>query len=120
MHQYEDQMRDQQEHMRKKELEQYQNGDYEKEIEDALRAQERAYGLWSPRMNMTDEMISDGLIGSEEEVEVVLTPDKLKIDGKKMPEDVHQKYLRMYEEQQGVELSGSSRIEFKTKSRRSM
>jgi hypothetical protein len=124
MHQYEEQMREQQERMREEELDQYRSGDYEREIEDALRAEEigrgRAYGFWSPRVNMADEMVSDGLIGSEEEVEVVLTPDKLKIDGKKMPDDVHEKYLRMYEEQQGVELSGSSRIEFKTKSRRSM
>ena len=71
-------------------------------------------------MSMTDEMISEGLVNPDEEVEVLLTPDKLKIDGKKMPDDVHQKYLRMYEDQTGVELSGNSRVEFKTKNHRSM
>ena len=78
------------------------------------------YGLRSPRLNMTDAMIKDGLIDRGEEAEIVLTPDKLKINGKKMDDETHEKYLRMYEAQQGVELSGNSRIEFKTKSRRSM
>ncbi|MGB4849407.1 MAG: M56 family metallopeptidase [Saprospiraceae bacterium] len=78
------------------------------------------YGFLAPRMNMTDELIGEGLVQPGEEADILLTPDKLKINGKKMPENIHQKYLRMYEEQQGVELSGNSRVEFKTKSRRSM
>ncbi len=82
----------------------------------------RVYGFMapSPRMGMTESMVEEGLVSPGEEADVVLTPDKLKINGKKMPDEVHQKYLSMYERQQGVELSGKSRVEFKTKSRRTM
>jgi hypothetical protein len=55
-----------------------------------------------------------------DEVEIQLTPDKLKINGEKMPDNIHQKYLRMYEQQQGMELSGNSRVEFTTKSKQRM
>ena len=94
----------------------------EQALENAMRAQElerhlgvegfgdaRIYGLRAPRMNMTDQMVEEGLVEPGEEADILLTPDKLKINGKKMPEEIHQKYLRMYEHQQGVELSGKSR-----------
>ena len=83
-------------------------------------ARGRVYGLRIPHMNMTDAMIEEGLIEPGEEAEIQLTPDKLKINGKKMDSETHKKYLRMYESQQGIELSGNSRVEFKTKTRRSM
>ncbi len=67
-----------------------------------------------------DMMAEEGLIDQGESAEIILTPDKLKINGKKMDDETHQKYLRMYEAQQGVELSGNSRVEFRTKSRGSM
>lgn len=67
-----------------------------------------------------DMMAEEGLIDQGESAEVILTPDKLKINGQKMDDATHQKYLRMYEAQQGVELSGNSRVEFRTKSRGSM
>ena len=98
--------------------------DVRHEIKEALRAEGlgrgRAYALRAPRLNMADAMIEEGLIEPGEEAEIVLTPDKLKINGKKMGNETHEKYLRMYEAQQGLELSGNSRVEFKTKSRRSM
>jgi bla regulator protein BlaR1 len=72
------------------------------------------------RLSMSDQMVADGLIEPGETAEVQLTPDKLKINGKKMDSDMHQKYLRMYERQQGVELSGNSRVEFTTKSKQRM
>ena len=74
----------------------------------------------SPRLSLTDEMIQDGLVEPGNEVEVQLTPDKLKINGEKMPENIHQKYLKMYEQQQGIELSGNSKVEFTTKSKQRM
>ena len=37
-----------------------------------------------------------------------------------MSDEMHEKYLRMYERQQGVELSGNSRVEFTTKTRQRM
>ena len=78
------------------------------------------YEYNSPRLSLTDQMIQDGLVEPGNEVEVQLTPDKLKINGEKMPENIHQKYLKMYEEQQGVELSGNSRVQFTTKSKQRM
>jgi hypothetical protein len=93
-------------------------------LDDALRAEElargRVYGIRSHGMDMTESMIEDGLIEPGEEAIIQLTPDKLKINGKKMDSETHKKYLRMYENQQGIELSGNSRVEFKTKYRRSM
>lgn len=94
------------------------------EMEEQLRAAEQEmahiYSYRTPRLSISDEMVRDGLIESGEEVEVQLTPDRLKINGEKMPDSVHQKYLRMYEAQQGVELSGNSRVEFTTKSKQRM
>ena len=73
-----------------------------------------------PRLSLSDQMVRDGLVAPGSEVEIQLTPDKLKINGEKMPEAVHQKYLKLYEQQQGVELSGNSRVEFTTKSKQRM
>lgn len=73
-----------------------------------------------PRLSLSDQMVSDGLIEPGAEVEVQLTPDKLKINGEKMPETIHQKYLELYEQQQGMELTGNSRVEFTTKSKQRM
>ena len=69
---------------------------------------------------MTDAMVEEGLIEPGEEVLTQLTPIKMKINGKKMDDDTHRRYLEMYEDQQGVELTGNSRVEFKAKVRRSM
>lgn len=77
----------------------------------------RVYGLRGPRINMGDALIEEGLVAPGEDALIQLTPEKLKINGKKMDAETHQKYLRMYESQQGVELSGNSRIEFRIKSR---
>ena len=73
-----------------------------------------------PRLSLSDQMVSDGLIEPGAEVEVQLTPDKLKINGEKMPESIHQKYLELYEQQQGMELTGNSSVEFTTKSKQRM
>ena|SRR5687768_6315230 len=92
----------------------------EKSLEALGEGKKRVYGLRAPRMNMTDAMVEDGLIDRGEEALIQLTPEKLKINGKKMDDETHEKYLRMYEAQQGIELTGNSRVEFRTKSRRSM
>lgn len=89
--------------------------DHERQRQEELRLL-----MPAPRMSMSDEMVRDGLIQPGQETEVQLTPDKLKINGKKMEADVHEKYLRMYERQQGVELSGNSRVEFTTRSKQRM
>ncbi|MDQ3015499.1 MAG: M48 family metalloprotease [Bacteroidota bacterium] len=76
--------------------------------------------VYSSGRHIGDMMAEDGLIHHGESAEIVLTPDKLKINGKKMDDEMHEKYLRMYEAQQGVKLSGNSRVEFRLKSRGSM
>ncbi len=89
--------------------------------EDLARELEhQLYRLPSPRLSLSDEMVEDGLIQPGEEVEVQLTPDKLKINGHKMSDELHEKYLRIYEQQQGLELSGNSKVEFTTKSKQRM
>jgi len=80
----------------------------------------RIYAIRGPGMRMTDALVEEGLIATGEEAVIVLTPETLKINGKKMDDETHEKYLEMYEAQQGVELSGNSRVEFTTKTRRSM
>lgn len=97
--------------------------DYQLRVPDEDLARELEHQLYllpSPRLSLSDEMIEDGLIQPGEEAQVQLTPDKLKINGHKMSDELHEKYLRMYERQQGVELSGNSRVEFTTKSKQHM
>jgi bla regulator protein BlaR1 len=77
-------------------------------------------GRFGPRVSLSEEMVRDGLIRPGEEAEVQLTPGKLKINGHKMSDELHAKYLKMYEQQQGIELSGNSKVEFKTKSHEHM
>lgn len=77
----------------------------------------RGTGIGRERLSLSDHLVKDGLILPGEEAKVLLTPDKLKINGKKMPDGIHQKYLKLYEKQQGIELSGNSKVEFTTKSK---
>lgn len=78
------------------------------------------YEMHAPRLSLSDQIVRDGLVAPGAEVRVQLTPDKLKINGEKMPESIHEKYLKLYEAQQGVELTGNSRVEFTTKSKQRM
>ena len=129
--QYNDQWRDEQKNWQE-EQERYKdeigrmkefNYDYRLLAPDEDLARELEHQLYrmpSPRLSLSDEMVEDGLIKPGEEVQVQLTPDKLKINGHKMSDELHEKYLRIYEHQQGVELSGNSRVEFTTKSKQHM
>jgi hypothetical protein len=120
-----DQWRAEQERMRS-ELRHQQSGNEEqqREIEIELgppdQMQPLYYGYHTPRLNLSDQMVRDGLVPPGAEVQVQLTPDKLKINGEKMPEAIHERYLKLYEEQQGIELSGNSKVEFTTKSKQRM
>lgn len=60
--------------------------------------------------NWVDALIEDGLVEDAENYKVILSGKHLKINGKKMPESLHQKYLKMYEAQNGTELSKKSKI----------
>ena len=119
-----DHFRAEQEHLRALERNQYRLSDeqrmgLEREL-GQLEELKDVYVIGRPRFSLSDEMVKDGLIDPEDEVEVQLTPDKMKINGEKMPEAIHQKYLDLYEQQQGIELSGNSKVEFKTKSKQRM
>lgn len=92
----------------------------ERELSMLDHPQPFVYGFNSQSLSLSDQMIRDGLVEEGEEVEVQLTPGKLKINGEKMPDSIHQKYLRLYEQQQGIELSGNSKVEFTTKSKQRM
>jgi hypothetical protein len=97
-----------------------QNEDFNRndfEIENFYGPSSGVYALRSNRLSLTDQMVKDGLVKPGSEVEVQLTPSRLKINGEKMPDAIHQKYLDLYEAQQGIELSGKSKVEFTTKSK---
>jgi hypothetical protein len=121
-HQSEDR-RAQQERLREELRGSGNRGDDHRRALEEMRRSEGHAGLYTPKsppLSLGDQLVRDGLVESGMEVEVQLTPDRLKIDGKKMPDDVHQKYLRIYEQQQGIKLSGKSRVEFTTKSKHRM
>ena len=92
----------------------------ERELSMLDQQQPFVYDFRSPGLSLSDQMVRDGLVEAGDEVEVQLTPGKLKINGEKMPDSIHQKYLRLYEQQQGIELSGNSKVEFTTKSKQRM
>ena len=92
----------------------------ERELSMLDQPQPFVYGFRTPDLSLSDQMVRDGLVKEGAEVEVQLTPGKLKINGEKMPDSIHQKYLRLYEQQQGIELSGNSKVEFTTKSKQRM
>lgn len=69
----------------------------------------------TPELTLSQMLVHDELVSPGEEATFVLTPDKLKINGKKMPDALHRKYLRRYNEMQGFNMTGDFRVEFKTK-----
>jgi beta-lactamase regulating signal transducer with metallopeptidase domain len=119
-----DQEHAEQQRLRGMERNQYRwTDDHQQAIERELRQLEELkdiYVIGMPRLSLSEEMVKDGLIEPGDEAEIQLTPDKMKINGEKMPEAIHQKYLELYEQQQGVELSGNSKVEFTTKSKQRM
>lgn len=78
-----------------------------------------SYRSWfgqSVQQKILSEMHRDGLIDdSDKEYEIELSGKHLKIDGKKMPKELWQKYKKIYENTQGVELNKKSKIVFKSK-----
>ncbi len=85
------------------------------QIEEFYGPSANVFALRSNRLSLSEQMVKDGLVAPGSEIEVQLTPNRLKINGEKMPDNIHQKYLKLYEAQQGVELSGKSKVEFTTK-----
>jgi hypothetical protein len=64
-----------------------------------------------PFGRITSAMERDGLIDRDGEYNIVLEEDKLKVNGKRMPDEVHQKYLEIFEKSQGYKVEGKTKIE---------
>ncbi len=60
---------------------------------------------------ITSAMDREGLIEADGDYNIILEEDKLRINGKRMPDNVHEKYLDLFERTQGYRLSGKSKIE---------
>ncbi|MDX1477665.1 MAG: M56 family metallopeptidase [Saprospiraceae bacterium] len=58
------------------------------------------------------EMEREGLIDADSDYSVVLTEKKLKINGKKMPDDTLEKYKKIFRKVYGHDISGKTKIEF--------
>jgi beta-lactamase regulating signal transducer with metallopeptidase domain len=70
----------------------------------------------SIQQKILSEMHHDGLIeNTDKEYEIELSGKNLKINGKKMPKQIWQKYKKIYEEAQGIELNKKTKIVFKSK-----
>lgn len=72
----------------------------------------------NPEMSLSQLLVHDELVDPGEEANFLLTQDKLKINGKRMPDSLHKKYLRRYSEMQGFNVPDNFRLEFKTKTSR--
>lgn len=60
---------------------------------------------------VTSELYRDGLIGDEgEEYDLRLSPWRMRVDGKKVSDEIHDKYLKIYERHMGKELEGDIRF----------
>jgi hypothetical protein len=64
----------------------------------------------TPNSVIEESLSEDELIANGKPYSFELTKTHLKIDGTKMPEPLHQKYLRIYEQSSGMRLEDKSRI----------
>jgi len=63
-----------------------------------------------PRSTLEEEMIREGLIEPGENFSYELTPDQFKLNGKKLPDGLHEKYLELYERIHKAPLIGKSKV----------
>ena len=59
---------------------------------------------------MTNQMLEEGLIQSRNEYKYDLNTKRLKIDGRRMPDAVHQRYLKLYKNQTGNAMTDKDRL----------
>ncbi len=60
---------------------------------------------------MKDELIDDGIIDSGDEIdELVLSEDKMEVNGKAVSTELHKKYLNLYEKHTGKKIDGDNKI----------
>ena len=66
-----------------------------REHEVSVRESEQSTAYWS------NQLRSDGLIGDIKNFSFQLSAKFLKVDGKKQSDELHQKYLKLYEQRSG-------------------
>lgn len=60
---------------------------------------------------MKNELINDGIINSGDDIdELLLSEDKMEVNGKTVSEDLHAKYKDMYEKHTGKKIEGKNKI----------
>lgn len=60
---------------------------------------------------MKDELISDGVVESGDDIDdLLISEDKIVVNGKELSKEQHKKYLEMYEKHTGKKLEGKQRI----------
>jgi len=62
---------------------------------------------------LLNALIKDGLIDPDDSYHVKLTDKKLRINGEKMPNVLHQKYRKIYEKQKGEDFGSEFNVEYK-------
>lgn len=61
--------------------------------------------------NLKEELVDDGYLQEEDDgFDLDLSKEKMVLNGKRLPDDVHEKYLQLYEEHFGEELEEEFRI----------
>lgn len=77
-----------------------------------------AFGIYhlktTPADRILREMEKDRLINREDDSEILLMDNKLKINGSKVSDEVHAKYKKLYEESTGTLITSKTKIELKT------
>ncbi len=59
---------------------------------------------------MIDELVKDGFIKNKTKYKIHLSNDKIKVNKKQLNDDLHQKYMRLYEEYYGKEFTENATI----------
>ncbi len=95
--------------------EQLAESTYGTHIQGHLFSADDLRGTLSVRSTPSDRFLSsmakEGLIDPSGSYHILLTESRLRIDGKRMPDNVHQKYLGLYEKIYGAPVTGKTRIE---------
>ncbi|QDA60991.1 M56 family metallopeptidase [Hymenobacter jejuensis] len=76
----------------------------DREAERAERERHRA----DEEQKLKQELVKDKLITDTRNYELTLTASEMTVNGKKQPESIHQKYLKLYEARTGHKMTGSS------------
>ncbi|MBP9874418.1 MAG: M48 family metalloprotease [Haliscomenobacter sp.] len=64
----------------------------------------------TPQQRIERSLLNDGLIDSKGGYRFELTDRTLKIDGQKQPDNIHRKYLKLYEQASGIDWDPKSRV----------